>query len=461
MTLACVGPALHADPFIAPGRAEVRVDLQQLADDGVIGGPITAWPLSWQSLVSDIENADLASLSIETRAALDRVTTELGYAEQTHRFLPHIRVGFASEPIAVRSFASTPRAEGELEAGISFTGDRLSLNLNVIRAWESADDWRLDGSYVGFATGNWSFVAGMPERWWGPGMQGSLILSNNARPLPQIGVQRLSVDGSRRRWLRWIGPWSMTSFIGQFDDERVIDDALLFGVRFTARPLEQLEFAFSRAAQLCGDGRPCGSSEFFNMLVGRDNSGRNVSAEDEPGNQLAGFDLRWSFSEMPYAVYMQWIGEDSRQGGPQIGSFIRMIGAERHGRLGSSGWQHRTFVEMADTTCQEGGGGFGGNKFNCAYQHSTYRTGYRYEGRPLGYTTDTDSESLSVISVFNGPDNRSFEVGAYSVRVNQGPIAAGHLHSLSTTPASRYGVDLSHLRDLPLGRLRVRLSYAE
>lgn len=462
VALTLLAPAVQSEPFIAPGRAELRVDLQQLADENVIQGPITAWPLSWQSLVADLESADLDNLSTETRAALDRVTTELNFAEQTKRFLPHVRIGFASEPIAIRSFSSTPRAEGELEAGISYTGDRLSFNLNVIRAWDSPDEWRADGSYIGFALQNWSFIAGMPERWWGPGMQSSLILSTNAQPLPQIGVQRLSVDGFERPWLRWIGPWSVTSFLGQLDDERVVNDALLFGIRFTARPLRQLEFAFSRAAQLCGDGRPCGASEFFRMLAGRDNVGRgDVTRENEPGNQLAGLDLRWNFTDMPYAVYLQWIGEDSRQGGPQIGSFMRMIGAEHTGRFRSSGWRHRTFIEMADTTCQEGGGGFGGNKFNCSYQHGTFRTGYRYEGRPLGYTTDTDSESLSVISVFTGPDNRSFEFGAYSVRVNQGPVAGGQLHSLSTTPASRYGIDVSHVRDLPLGRLRVRLSYAE
>lgn len=462
VALALLAPVLRAEPFIAPGRSGLRVDLQQLADENVIQGPITAWPLSWQSLVADLESAEPNSLSAESRAALDRVTTELGFAEQTHRLLPHVRVGFASEPIAIRSFSSTPRAEGELEAGISYTGDRLSYNLNLTRAWDSPDDWRVDGSYIGFAIRNWSFVAGLPERWWGPGMQSSLILSTNARPLPQIGVQRLSVDGFERPWLRWIGPWSVTSFIGQFDDERVVDDALLFGVRFTARPLPQLEFAVSRAAQLCGDGRPCGAGEFLDMLAGRDNVGRrDVTAENEPGNQLAGIDLRWAFADMPYAIYMQWIGEDSRQGGPQIGSFMRLAGAEYSGQLRSSGWHHRTFIEIADTTCQQGGGGFGGNKFNCSYQHGTFRTGYRYEGRPLGHTTDTDSESLSLISVVSGPNNKSFEFGAYSVRVNQGPIANGQPHSLSTTPASRYGIDVSHLRDLPLGRLRVRLSYAE
>jgi hypothetical protein len=451
---------ISAQPFIEPGRSDLRVALQQLADDNVIKAPITAWPISWQSIVADIEDADRALLSTESRAALDRIDTELTFAEQTQRFLPHVRIGAANDPVVIRSFASTPREKGELEAGISYTGNVLSFKVNVTRAWDSTDDWRLDGSYVGFATNQWSFVAGYPERWWGPGMQGSLILSTNARPLPQISLQRLSADGFEHPWLRWLGPWTVTTFIGQFDDTRVVNDALLFGARLTARPLPQLEFAFSRAAQLCGDGRSCGFDDFGNMLIGKDNRGRNVSAEAEPGNQLAGMDGRWSFRERPLAVYWQWIGEDSRQGGPQIGSWMRMIGAEFTGGIRSSSWRHRSFIEMTDTTCQTGGLGFGGNKFNCAYQHGTFQTGYRYEGRPLGYTTDADSEAMSIISVLTGPKNQSFELAAYSIRVNQGPVA-GQPHSLSMTPASRYGIDFSHLRDLPIGQLRLRLSLAE
>ncbi len=38
--------------------------------------------------------------------------------------------------------------------------------------------------------GNWNISAGAIDRWWGPGWEGSLILSNNARPVPSIGIDR-------------------------------------------------------------------------------------------------------------------------------------------------------------------------------------------------------------------------------------------------------------------------------
>ena len=458
--LATASPFAVADPFIAPGDSDLRADLQLLSDAGVIAGPLTTWPLNWQSIIADLDEAEIPGLDAAGQMAYARIRGEMRIAEQTHRLMPHVRLGGLSEPVALRSFSAMPRDEGELEGGLSYTGDRLSFNLDVTRAFNAEDDWRFDGTYIGLAVRNWAVIAGYPERWWGPGMQGSLILSSNARPVPQIGIERISAKPFPWPGLRLLGPWSITSFIGELDDPRVIDDAKLFGMRMAIRPLPQLELAFSRTAQLCGDDRPCGMEQFWNMLLGKDNSGRNVNAADEPGNQLAGFDGRWAFSRRRYAIYWQWIGEDTRQAGPQIGSWLRLVGAEVSGALGRSGWRHRTYLEAADTTCQEGGGGFGGNKYNCAYVHGTYQTGYRYEDLPLGYPTDGDSESLAVISVLTTPAGAVWEVGAHSVRVNQGPVA-GQPHSLSTDPASRYGFDVAHVRELPIGRIRVRVSVAE
>jgi hypothetical protein len=457
---AIAGRNACAEPFIAPGRTELRVDLQTLADAGVIEAPVTTWPISWQAVIGSVDVARVGDLTPDARMALERIRAEMRIAETTHRVKPYVRLGGITEPIALRGFADTPRDEGEIGGGFSITGDRLTLNLSLTRAVNGEDDWRRDGSYVGLAIKNWAFVAGYPERWWGPGMQGSLILSTNARPVPQIAMERISARPFNVRWLNWLGPWTVSSFFGQLDDERFIEDANLFGFRMTARPLPQLEVAFSRTAQICGEGRPCGLEEFGDMLVGKDNVGINTDAENEPGNQLAGFDGRWAFTDKSFALYWQWIGEDSRQGGPQIGSWLRLFGAELHGSMGNGGWQHRTFLEIADTTCQEGGAGFAGAKYNCAYQHTTYQTGYRYEGLPLGYPTDTDSESLSAISVLSSPGGATWELGAHSVRVNQGPLS-GQPHSLSMNPASLYGGYAAYVRDLSLGRVRIRLGVDE
>jgi hypothetical protein len=232
-----------------------------------------------------------------------------------------------------------------------------------------------------------------------------LILSTNARPTPQIAVERLFATPFEHRWLRWIGPWSLTSFMGVLDDERTIEDARLFGLRVTAKPSPDLEIGLSRTAQWCGEGRPCDFGAFLDLLVGRDNRGVNVDIEDEPGNQLAGIDVRWSspWGTRPYAIYLQWIGEDTRQGGPQLGSWLRQAGVEFWGSVGR--WQQRTHVELADTVCREGAIGAGGAKYRCAYEHSIYRTGYRYQGRVIGHGVEGDGLMQSIGSTWTNADS--------------------------------------------------------
>ena len=89
------------------------------------------------------------------------------------------------------------------------------------------------------------------------------------------------------------------------------DHPLLFGVRVSARPLDGLEISLERTAQFCGEGRSCTWSDFWNLWWGNDNAGENVDAEDEPGNQLAGWDIRWAspIGDWNYALYNQHTGE--------------------------------------------------------------------------------------------------------------------------------------------------------
>ena len=137
------------------------------------------------------------------------------------------------------------------------------------------------------------------------------------------------------------------------DDERVVDDAWFFMARGSFRPLRGLEIGITRTAQWCGVNRPCSLGTFGDLLLGNDNRGVNVDAEDEPGNQLGGFDIRWVLpKDLPVALYMQWIGEDGRGGGGAIGSWLRQLGAEYWRQVGN--FSHRTHIEISDTMCRKG-----------------------------------------------------------------------------------------------------------
>jgi hypothetical protein len=300
-------------------------------------------------------------------------------------------------------------------------------------------------------------TAGWQQRWWGPGNDASSILSSNARPRPGLALQRNLSTPFETKWLSWLGPWNLTTFMEYLDDERQTEDPLLWGFRFGFRPLKGLEINVTRTAMWCGEGRPCDFETFLKVMTGRDNRGNNVAPEDEPGNQLAGYDIRWSLPKgIPFALYMQWTAEDGRGQGVPIGSFLRMVGAEFWGEIG--GLAHRTYFEVADTTAREGGFGFSDKKPNTAYNHLLYPTGYRYNKRVLGHSIDGDGRSYSVGSTLVQSAGHTWNVSLRYMQINQegSPDPA---HSLSSTPQDRADVQLSHERLTRFGRFNIGIGY--
>lgn len=449
-------PAM-AGPFAAPGDIRLRHDLQLLNDSGVTRIPLNTWPVSIADIVDALDRAELDALSLQGIEAYqrvrDRIRSEMGTGEISYL----LSLGASRKPQKVRSFDDVPREEGEIGAGIRWTGNRFAFDLRVTGALDANDndDLRPDESYIGAVFGNWMISAGLQERWWGPGRDGSLILSSNARPIPALALQRNTSEAFKSRWLSWAGPWTLSTFMGQLNDERTIDDALLFGMRVTFRPSNNLEIGLSRTAQWCGDERPCSASTFVDLLLGRDNRGVNVDIEDEPGNQLAGFDLRWTLpNNLPVALYVQWIGEDTRAGGPAIGSWMRQAGVEHWGRLGSL--QHRTHVEFSETSCRDGGLGFSNIQVNCGYEHTIYRTGYRFTGRSLGHGMDGDGLSYSLGSTLVQSAGHIWNFTFRYMDINRIGSPSSR-HTLSATPQNLADIHLAHDRLTHVGRFRFGL----
>lgn len=303
-----------ASPALAPGDTQLRHDLQFLNDTGVINIPLTAWPLAAGDIRAALDNAEYHAPNSPAAIVFNRLKQRLRREMDIGSVDIRVGVAGAYNPRIIRSFEDTPREEGEATAELSWIGERFSMNLSASYVANPLDgeEFRPDGTYVGVALGNWMLTAGWQERWWGPGRDGSLILSTNARPAPGIAIQRNISEPFQTKWLSWMGPWTFTSFMSELDDERAVNNALLFGMRGTIRPPNTgLEISISRTAQWCGDGRPCDLDTFAKLLLGRDNKGANVDPEDEPGNQLGGFDIRWSLpKQIPMALYVQWIGED-------------------------------------------------------------------------------------------------------------------------------------------------------
>ncbi|ANO50920.1 capsule assembly Wzi family protein [Woeseia oceani] len=456
----CCLQQLNASPAIEAGDAALRHDIQLLADRGILTGPVTTWPLSWGPVLADLRLYE--PTGNESKGVLDsiaRLKVRADWETAVNRLTWSARASVAENPIGIRGYQNTPREPGEIGAGVSWTGERLSVTLKgqLVDSTDDDANGRVDGSFLGIAVGNWVISANTLDRWWGPGMDGGLILSNNARPIPGLSLDRNFTPAFELPLLHWLGPWDLNMLFGKMESSREIPNTQFFGLRLNFRPLPSLEVGFSRTAQWCGDGRPCDAGTFFDLLVGKDNLGDGgIDRANEPGNQLAGVDLRWAplIAGRRVAFYGQFIGEDEAGGLPS--RFIGQIGIETGGyseHLGSWRW----FGEFAGTSCR-----FYESDaiFNCGYNHGIYRTGYRYRGRSIGHGADNDAELYSTgLQLISANDTH------WGVLIRSGDLNRGGSpdisHTLTPTPLDIVSIDFSYGRLFKFGTVEIGVGYQE
>ncbi|WP_165726941.1 capsule assembly Wzi family protein [Pseudoalteromonas sp. SA25] len=412
--------SVNAEPWVKPDDYGLRADIQQLADAGVILAPVTTYPLMWKSFISDVESMPLEQLSPSLQDALLRVKHRYKSENSSSHSL-QLSAFAATDPIIVTSFGATNTQETELSAAYAYLGDNFAAKVAINyrkdgkkclvdgkttddivtneQALTDCNDTSLDDSYLAYRLGNWIFRAGAVEQFWGPGVDNSLIMSGNAKPLPALSVTREKSTAFDTPWLSWIGQWSFTAQMAKLESTRVIPDALLWSTRVNFRPIQQLEIALSWSAQWAGDGQPGSAGDFIDLITGKticvdNNDNCATQLGSKIGNQLAGIDVRWSgvLFNQSYALYASTIGEDS-------GSYFKpvdrayLFGVQTTQRI----YEQNILInlEHIDTgvACFIG---TDENIENCYYEHPSleYKSGYRYHGRTIGSTYDNDTQSV-------------------------------------------------------------------
>jgi hypothetical protein len=460
LLLTCLALPAHADPLVRPGDMLLRHDVRLLVDEGVIDVPMNTWPIPWGDVYDQLSREPAVPLSPEVTGAMTRLRDRARWELDAAEWYLTGWASAAAEPRVIRTFEDTPREKAEAGVAFSWTGNRFTVNLSAAYANDPVDgeELRPDDTYLGMALGNWMITAGWQQRWWGPGNDASSILSSNARPRPGVTFQRNLSTPFETKWLSWLGPWNLTTFMEYLDDERATEDPLLWGFRFGFRPLKGLEINVTRTAMWCGEGRPCDLSAFLDVLKGNDNKGQNTTPEEEPGNQLAGYDIRWSLPrDIPVALYMQWTAEDGRPQGVPLGSFLRLVGAEHWGTV--AGLAHRTHIEIAETISREGGFGSSDKIPNVAYNHPLYRTGYRYNKRVMGHSIDGDGRSYSIGTTLIDSEDNTWNASMRYMEINIIGLP-DRAHSLSPTPQEAWDVQVTHARDTRFGRFYFGIGYS-
>jgi len=414
-------PVLADAGWFESGDTQLRLDLQLLNDAEIIRYPLNQWPVPRAAVQYALSNArDFLATNAAVSQALARVRARAeAPAKGRLLFDTGIRGG---EPGLWRDFDTLAREDGELGAGMEYDSGRYSVDLRVtaVANPDDGDEVRLDGSQASVQWGNWLISANALDRWWGPGHEGSLILSNNARPMPTIMVERAAAAPFETKWLSWIGPWRFNFAMSQMEQNREDIDAPLFMAwRVAFMPLKSLEIGFSRTAQFCGEELKCDLSVFTNLLIGNDNVGKNVTRENEPGNQMAGIDMRWNspIGHGPYAVYAQYIGEDQSAYVPV--KDIDLVGFEIWKPM-ASGALLQMFAEYANTICM--GLHMNPNRgpfYNCAYNQGLFNAdGYRYHHRVIGYPSDRDARNGAIGAIYSASDGELWTLTARGSRLN-------------------------------------------
>ena len=389
---------LIASPWIDASDLFLRHHIQQLADAGVITAPVTTYPLMWGAINNDLLKANSKSLSPKLSNSYANV---LHYYQRAmnNDFNHQVKVGLASNPKRFTGFGDTHHQKGQLQLSSEYIGSFWAAKLSTQLRYKPQGGQTLtfDNSYLAATYGNWIIRAGAIPQWWGPGWDSSLIMSNNARPLPALSLSRNNSAAFETPWLNWIGPWTFTAQMAKMESSRHVPNALLWSTRATIRPLNQLEIGASWSIQWGGQGQPNSIKDFLKAATSQEVCANGAASCDASmhtkiGNQLAGFDIRWSDSlfGIPFSVYGQTIGEDAVK-------YIKP--ADKAYTFGIDTvvqWQQlpiRIFVEYTETQVACGADK---NSLNCYYEHGTYYTGYRYHQKSLGTSYDNDAKIVTL-----------------------------------------------------------------
>ena len=391
--LLSVSATAAAAPWAETGDLRARHHLEALSALNCFDGLTITWPMNWSAVAEGLRGASdtcrTSEHSAYLRTALDRAKTETRTATVT--------LGGANEEPLFRHFGAQPAGQVDSSVAVSFTGRRYAARIQAgytdTDDREDTSELRADGSFVAGRFGNWQLGAGAMDRWWGPGHHSSLALSNNARPVVGLWFGRQTQYVPRSSWLNWIGPWDFQAFVGQLEQDRAVPDAKLVGGRLTFRPASFLQIGLTRLFQWGGEGRPDGLDSFGDALIGKDNGQQNTDPGDDndPSNQVAGFDFRAGFPLLgvPTGFYGQFMGEDEAGGLPS--KFSALVGFDALTGIGSG--SQRFFLEGTDTVA---GRAISEARFNTAYEHGTYRSGFRYYGRSLASTFESDARALTL-----------------------------------------------------------------
>lgn len=413
-----------AGPFAEVGDWQLRQDVETLFAAGLIRGPIDSWPLPWAQIDEGLDQAkDGRELSPHLKAAAGRL--DILSARAANRLNIDLRVGATNDPAIARDFGTQARSTLDATGSVEWNTDVVSIKGAVGYRYLDpvpggpANYVNLDTAQVVVRLGGWALIGGLNEQWFGPGRDGALLFSNSARPMPKIGFKRLNPKPINFPVLKWLGPVQFEMFGGILNGDRNdYNNIGIVGTRLSFVPARGLTIGLNRAQMLCGEGRPCKILQSFIGFGNADNStpGDQQAFLDQPGNQLAGWDISYvqRFGDYSAKLYVEAEAEDFDN--IILEQYLRLAGLTVAGPWGSRGASFVAGVEYANTEAQAL---ISGTKYpGSAYNNTLFFDGYTYRKRPIGYWTDGDSTNLAFSGSITDLRNRRWYGSVRAVNIN-------------------------------------------
>jgi hypothetical protein len=414
-----------ASPWAETGDGQLRADLELLLAAGVIHDLTVQWPLPWKSLIADLDRADLTAEPASVRAAAQRLLAkaEAGSAPGN---AGAAYLDFTNRTSVVYGFDGMGRGDGQAQLSFEHNGDffsgRVSLGAITNNFGSKPNKIMPDGSYLSLRLWDVRLYAGYLDHWWGPGEITALQLSNNARPMPQIGFARATTAPSNWPVLNWLGPWQFEFFLGRLDGPQIQSNVDYSAARLTVSPFDGLEIGLAKTEQFCGQHHPCAPLRDYFINLDFSNHPDNVNGE-------GAIDIKYSRKlwGVPVQAYAQMMNEDyswvSSSGSSYLAGasvFVPMA----HNPL-------KLTLEYTDTVATKTPFSFNNHIYGFTYTNGQYVDGMRYRGRTLGFSLDTDSTLMSLQGSWSDAGGRFYELSLHHAMIANSHTPPGY--SIITT----------------------------
>ncbi|MDD5449880.1 MAG: capsule assembly Wzi family protein [Candidatus Omnitrophica bacterium] len=282
----------------------------------------------------------------------------------------------------------------------------------ALRATENDTELFFDEADAKFSIRNVEISLAKSAMWWGPGFHGSMLISNNAKPLTLARIR--SINNFKLPWVfEKLGSFGVNFFVSKLEKDRAVPEPLFSGLRLEWAPLPYLIVGANRTSIMQGKGRQgFHLNDYWNTFVAK-NELSHGQPSDKDTDQLASFDAKFVVPLSPATLiasgielYGEWAGEDkfafweNESPGYLLGFFLPNIFRDKGTDLrveyakNKSGWYNHGIYNAA-------GGG----------------TAYTYEGNIIGHHMGGDADDLFLriskeLSFLSTPYFDTVKVGA-------------------------------------------------